>query len=458
MFAYGWGQGWNLTILSSCLCAAGCFVIFIDDFYALIFPKSITSRFKLELKQNFTFLNGLLGFSAGCLLFTSLFRLLPEASEYIHNSVKKVNGEIEKSLNEKLIISYIIGILICLGFNHLLHLITSESVVHCSHDDGESGHNHEEHEHHTHEEHDDDEENEVANETSPLIHQPHATMGRKTSTKSLIHLLTPSGQEVGECKGYSSAELCLYQHDLNDDENQGEAQDTESSLHYCEIPSLHESIHHGRTSTDHHKHNHDHHKHSHDSSHANPLDENHSQHKHDHHHHISSPLSRLLLIGIQTTLAITLHKFPEGFITFITSETNPELGVSIFISLLFHNFTEGFSMCLPLFYLFTQSSNKKYAKLKAVVISSLLGGLSQPLGALAGWFFLTFYGNQEKIDLLQLNLIFGITLAITSGFLSVVGLSMYGSAVSFSGSLNFVMVWCLLGMSLIGLLTIVSYE
>ena len=87
----------------------------------------------------------------------------------------------------------------------------------------------------------------------------------------------------------------------------------------------------------------------------------HSHYNHSHHHHVNTAHSRLLVIGIQTALAITLHKLPEGFITYVTSETNPDLGISIFLSLIVHNFVEGFSICLPLFYSMENSvSNPKF--------------------------------------------------------------------------------------------------
>jgi ZIP family zinc transporter len=164
----------------------------------------------------------------------------------------------------------------------------------------------------------------------------------------------------------------------------------------------------------------------------------------------------LFLIGIQTAFAVTLHKFPEGFITYVTSETNPQLGVTIFLSLLLHNFTEGFSICLPLYYSFANGVNRKYAKLKALAISAILVGLSQPLGALGGYLFLKMNNVNpgSDIDTSNLNFIFGVTMAITSGFLTVVALSMYGSAISFGGGINFAMIWCMMGMVLIGLSSI----
>ncbi|KAG2732897.1 hypothetical protein G9P44_003887 [Scheffersomyces stipitis] len=517
-FNCNWEQGWVLTSLSTALCFVGCLVIYLDDLYYLLLPRFITSRYTFKLNENYVFLNGSLAFSAGCLLFTSLFRLLPEALKYLKDSFDDDNHVIHdpsvmKWIQTDLIGAYIGGIFICLAFNGILHLATSESVVHCNHsgdhtvnelDPRGSNHVHgHDHSHsqntidleigktgckngcsnshtyerpdsssdshsshsHTHQAHEQNHHNENHIQTNSETHQemsensPLLTRNSK-SRKSLLHYLVPNSDCticVGECKGFGSAELCLY-HTQNETES--------PQLHFCEIPELTSnsihgvggdralSLHNSVTQDSHISHQH------YDIYSENQVHEDHTSHVEDHHHHITSPMSRLLLIGIQTTLAITLHKFPEGFITFITSETNPKLGVSIFLSLLVHNFTEGFSMCLPLYYSFASGSSAQYAKLKAVGISGVLGGFSQPLGAFLGYLFLSYnkakYGDGNVIDVEKLDFIFGITMALTSGFLTVIALSMYGSAVSFGGSSNFVMLWCVCGITVIGVSSIFS--
>lgn len=453
-------------------------------------PKKISSKYPFQLKENYAFMNGSLAFSSGCLLLTALYRLLPEAVSHFKKSRP------EENYNFLLLISFIGGIFICGLFNQGLHMLTTESVVHCSHD-GETennhshnhnhNHNHNEAHNHSHdhnethnhshnhneshghnESHDHNEvhahshnHNEAHNhndtsdsnsnsnsnlkgssnssseiidltETSALLtHDDHSshppTLTRK---KSLIHFLahgsTEDEQLLGECKGYTSAELCHYE------QNGG--------LHFCEVPQFRK----GANDLE-------------DQSLTEPqrIDSNWDSHSHHkvgehHHHHVNSPMSRLLLIGIQTILAITLHKFPEGFITYITLKTNPQLGVSIFLSLLIHNYTEGFSMCLPLYYSFGES---KWRKWKAVAISAFLGGFSQPAGAFFGYLFMAHLGD-GSVDVDKLNYVFGVSMAMTAGFLTVIALSMYGSAVSFSGLPNFVCIWSLLGMCLICLSTI----
>ncbi|KAL6452469.1 ZRT3 Zinc-regulated transporter 3 [Candida maltosa Xu316] len=477
-----YSQGWILTTLSSLLCVLGTLIVVADDLYYFLLPKFITSRYPFKIKQNYKFLNGSLGFSAGCLMFTSLYRLLPEAKK---NIFKYNNGDdgmrrSEVWLNVDLTGSYILGIVICLLFNWFMHLITSESVVHCNHggdvhpgeENEEDIHEEEEHGHahgHSHgHSHSHDLENQLhknspsgmfsANyqdedqphdyvpqqtEETPLIgNHPKVLKQRKSIIQKLLNCRDPENGENGECKGYSSAELCTFHKNLN----------SSKKLHYCEIPTLSQHHHHHEDEEDSTEVDEEHVEHEDD-----PLYHGHSHHqshKPDHHHHVNSPISRLLTIGIQTTLAITLHKLPEGFITYITSETNPNLGVSIFISLVFHNFTEGFSMCLPLYY--SMESSVKYPKILAISVSSLLGGLSQPLGALMGYFFLLVNSSTNKYDIYKLNYIFGITMAITSGFLTVISISMYGSGVSFGGDANFVMTWCIIGICTIAVSSILK--
>jgi ZIP family zinc transporter len=132
-------QGWTLTFMSSILCVSGCLVIFVENLYYLLLPELITSRHKFHLKDNYRFLNGSMAFSSGCLIFTSLFRLLPESLEYFTNSEQVAN---DKWLNFCVIVSYAVGVTVCLLFNTILHLMTSESVVHCGHGTEPHGHSH----------------------------------------------------------------------------------------------------------------------------------------------------------------------------------------------------------------------------------------------------------------------------------------------------------------------------
>ena len=123
-----------------------------------------------------------------------------------------------------------------------------------------------------------------------------------------------------------------------------------------------------------------------------------------HHHHV--PTNAFLSIGLQSSIAIALHKLPEGFITYATNHANPQLGFAVFMALFIHNITEGFAMALPLFLAIG-------SRWKAMFWSSLLGGVSQPLGAgvAALWFGLAGKGNMAPGEG-----VYGVMFAITGKF------------------------------------------
>ena len=129
-----------------------------------------------------------------------------------------------------------------------------------------------------------------------------------------------------------------------------------------------------------------------------PATSDHEQH----HHHV--PDNAFLSVGLQTSLAIALHKLPEGFITFATNHANPKLGFSVFLAIFVHNITEGFAMALPL-YLAIKS------RPKAILWSALLGGASQPLGAgiAALWFSLSGSGVKDNKGEGAYGVLFAIT-------------------------------------------------
>ncbi|KAF9428657.1 hypothetical protein BGZ94_001578 [Podila epigama] len=86
-------------------------------------------------------------------------------------------------------------------------------------------------------------------------------------------------------------------------------------------------------------------------------------------------------IGIQTALTIAVHKFPEGLITFLSTTADPCLGLSVFMAIAVHNLIEGYLIAFPLFV-------GLHSRSKAFALAAALGGLSQPLGAILGWFIL----------------------------------------------------------------------
>lgn len=158
-----------------------------------------------------------------------------------------------------------------------------------------------------------------------------------------------------------------------------------------------------------------------------------------HHHHV--PTNAFLAIGLQTSIAIALHKLPEGFITFATNHANPELGFTVFMALFIHNISEGFAMALPL-YLALGS------RWKSMFWSSLLGGISQPLGAgvAACWFKLA-----GKHEMAPDDALYGCMFAITAGVMASVALSLFTEGIGLTHNRSLCIAFSFLGMGIMGI-------
>lgn len=159
----------------------------------------------------------------------------------------------------------------------------------------------------------------------------------------------------------------------------------------------------------------------------------------EHHHHV--PTNAFMSIGLQTSLAIALHKAPEGFITYATNHANPTLGFAVFMALFIHNITEGFAMSLPL-YLALGS------RFKAILWSSFLGGVSQPIGAgvAALWFELA---NNSRLGAPS-EAVYGGMFAVTSGVMTSVALSLFSESLQLSHNKTTCIIFAFVGMAILG--------
>lgn len=95
----------------------------------------------------------------------------------------------------------------------------------------------------------------------------------------------------------------------------------------------------------------------------------------------------LLRMGLFSALAIAIHNFPEGLATFMATISSPSLGISIAIAIAIHNIPEGIAVSVPIFY----ATNDKKKALKY----SFLSGLSEPIGAVVGYFLLVLIFGQN---------------------------------------------------------------
>jgi zinc transporter, ZIP family len=88
----------------------------------------------------------------------------------------------------------------------------------------------------------------------------------------------------------------------------------------------------------------------------------------------------LLRMGMFSALAIGIHNFPEGLATFMSALTDPALGISIAAAIAIHNIPEGIAVSAPIYY--ATKSRKRAFWL------SFMSGLSEPVGAVIGYFVL----------------------------------------------------------------------
>jgi len=115
--------------------------------------------------------------------------------------------------------------------------------------------------------------------------------------------------------------------------------------------------------------------------------------------------SELLRMGMFSALAIAIHNFPEGLATFASAVQNPTLGVSIAIAIAIHNIPEGIAVSVPIY--FATGDRKK------AFLYSFLSGLSEPVGALIGFFILMRFFNDA---------LFGIIFAAVAGIMVYISL------------------------------------
>lgn len=113
----------------------------------------------------------------------------------------------------------------------------------------------------------------------------------------------------------------------------------------------------------------------------------------------------LLRMGLFSALAIAIHNFPEGLATFVGALQDPALGISIAVAIAIHNIPEGIAVSVPIYY---ATGDKKKA-----FMYSFMSGLSEPVGALLGYFLLLRYFN---------DMMFGIVFAIVAGIMVYISL------------------------------------
>lgn len=115
--------------------------------------------------------------------------------------------------------------------------------------------------------------------------------------------------------------------------------------------------------------------------------------------------STLLRMGLFSALAIAIHNFPEGLATFVSAVQDPSLGISIAVAVAIHNIPEGIAVSVPIYFA-TGKRSKAF-------LYSFLSGLSEPLGAIIGYFLLKSFLDER---------LFGIIFASVAGIMVYISL------------------------------------
>lgn len=122
-------------------------------------------------------------------------------------------------------------------------------------------------------------------------------------------------------------------------------------------------------------------------------------------HGKAEKFKKLYRMGLFTALAIAIHNFPEGLATFAAALTDPTVGISIAIAIAIHNIPEGIAVSIPIYY---ATGDRKKA-----FFYSMISGLSEPVGALIGYFILFAFFNE---------VVFGVLFASVAGIMVFISL------------------------------------
>jgi len=136
--------------------------------------------------------------------------------------------------------------------------------------------------------------------------------------------------------------------------------------------------------------------------------------------------------GISTTIAVAIHNFPEGLITFLAALYDPAMGIAIAIAIIIHNIPEGIAMAAPIYHA-TGSKTKAF-------LVSIGAGLTEPLGALIAW--LIFRNIFDSFDGA-----FGIVFAAVGGIMVFVAIHQLLPTAQKYGKHHLVMKWLFAGMA-----------
>ncbi|KAL6705159.1 Zinc transporter [Coniothyrium glycines] len=501
-------RGWIMTVVSGIACTFGASIICVD-----LIIRQLPGRKNFKIEDSNVFLSTGLSLSFGVMIFSSLYSMLPSAKKYLIQS-----GMSPRKASFTLIGCFLLGAVGISILSRILHEFIPHSIVGCDHEHGdeEEGKTGGEEGSESHQPVQDQRSllptNEHAdgdghisygtNSEHTHVHRPalHNTISSKVS--QLVTGTKKMCDDDGQCYGYS--DTCgteCFRNVLQSRPPRLQARKSIGNLVTARPSGMHrvkttqvtpaqdprplltdvdETSHllarrsgpaliedstanipspngyfspNLTTAITHAAHNNMEPMHKHSRTSSTPSTSSHSSQDADpsgppaHHHHV--PSNAFLSIGLQTSCAIALHKIPEGFITYATNHANPTLGLSIFLALFIHNITEGFALALPLYL----AINSRW---KAMLWSTLLGGISQPLGAgvAALWFGIARrgHGGHDRAGKGEPGeLVYGCMFAATAGIMAMVSLQLLGESLDLTHSRRLCFIGAFAGMGILGL-------
>ena len=143
-------------------------------------------------------------------------------------------------------------------------------------------------------------------------------------------------------------------------------------------------------------------------------------------------------VGLKSALAIGIHNFPEGMVTFMTSLLDPAMGVSIAIAIAMHNIPEGIGVAAPIYF---ATKDKKRA-----LWLTFLSGVSEPIGAILAYLLLRPFLTPT---------LFGVVFAAISGIMVLISFDELLPASRAYGETHLSLLGLIFGMMVMGVSLVV---
>ena len=111
-------------------------------------------------------------------------------------------------------------------------------------------------------------------------------------------------------------------------------------------------------------------------------------------------------MGVMTALAIGIHNLPEGLATFVATLDDPAVGAALAVAIAIHNVPEGLCVSIPIYF----STGDRWLAFRWAILS----GISEPIGALLGWWILKDHFN---------DMLYGIVFGVVAGMMVMICLN-----------------------------------